>query len=52
MKQLIALVLSLVLSLAVVPTVLVAQQPTTATATDYTSALAAIEKSLEEKFRP
>ena len=34
---------------AVVPTALVAQQPTTATATDYTSALAAIEKSLEEK---
>ena len=30
-------------------TALVAQQPKTATATDYTSALAAIEKSLEEK---
>ena len=49
MKHFIALVLSLALSLAVVPTALVAQQPTTATATDYTSALAAIEKSLEEK---
>jgi CubicO group peptidase (beta-lactamase class C family) len=49
MKHFIALVLSLALSIAVVPTALVAQQPTTATATDYTSALAAIEKSLEEK---
>jgi CubicO group peptidase (beta-lactamase class C family) len=44
-----ALVLCLALSLAVVPTALVAQQPTASTATDYTSALAAIEKSLEEK---
>src|SRR6185295_15363930 len=33
----------------VVPTALVAQQSTTATATDYTGALAAIEKTLEEK---
>jgi CubicO group peptidase (beta-lactamase class C family) len=32
-----------------VPTALVAQQPTAATATDYTSALASIEKLLEEK---
>jgi len=47
--RLIALVLSLALSVAVVPTALLAQQPTTAIATDYTSALAAIEKSLEEK---
>ncbi|HEY4422680.1 MAG TPA: serine hydrolase [Pyrinomonadaceae bacterium] len=49
MKHFIALVLSLALCLAVVPTALVAQQPTTATATDYTGALAAIEKTLEEK---
>ncbi len=49
MKHFIALVLTLALSLAVVPTALVAQQPTRATATDYTGALAAIEKSLEEK---
>jgi len=49
LSRLIALVLSLALSLAVVPTALVAQQPTTATAADYTSALANIEKSLEEK---
>lgn len=49
MKHFIALVLSLTLSIAVVPVALVAQQPTTATATDYTSALAAIEKSLDEK---
>jgi CubicO group peptidase (beta-lactamase class C family) len=49
MKNLIALLLSLALSIAALPTVLVAQQPTTATATDYTSALAAIEKALEEK---
>jgi len=48
-SRLIVLVLTLALSLAVVPTALVAQQPTTATATDYTSALAAIEKTLEEK---
>jgi len=49
LTRLIALVLALALSLAVVPTALVAQQPTTATATDYTRALAAIEKTLEEK---
>ncbi len=49
MKHFIALLLSLALSLAVVPTAFVAQQPTTATATDYTGALAAIEKTLEEK---
>ncbi len=49
MKHFIALLLSLTLSFAVVPVALVAQQPTTATATDYTSALPAIEKSLEEK---
>ena len=49
MKHFIALVLSLALSLAVVPIALVAQQATTATATDYTGALAAIEKTLEEK---
>ncbi|HSE18408.1 MAG TPA: serine hydrolase [Pyrinomonadaceae bacterium] len=40
-----ALLLCLAISIAVVP----AQQPAAATATDYTSALAAIEKSLEEK---
>jgi len=50
LTRLLALVLSLALSLAVVPTALVAQQPKpAATATDYASALAAIEKSLEEK---
>src|SRR3569832_1538085 len=49
MKHLIAFVLSLALFVAAVPSTFVAQQPTTATATDYTSALAAIEKSLEEK---
>jgi CubicO group peptidase (beta-lactamase class C family) len=50
MKRLIALVLCLTLYIAVVPTALVAQQPKpAATATDYTSALAAIEKTLEEK---
>jgi CubicO group peptidase (beta-lactamase class C family) len=40
-----ALLLCLAISIAVVP----AQQPTTAPAADYTTALAAIEKSLEEK---
>jgi len=50
LTRLLALVLSLALSLAVVPTALVAQQPKpAATAKDYSSALAAIEKSLEEK---
>ena len=52
MKHFIALVLSLALCLAVVPTALVAQQPANklvATATDYTTALAAIEKTLEAK---
>jgi CubicO group peptidase (beta-lactamase class C family) len=49
MKHFIALILCLALSIAVVPTALVAQQATTATVTDYTSALATIEKSLEEK---
>ncbi|HEX5601073.1 MAG TPA: serine hydrolase domain-containing protein, partial [Pyrinomonadaceae bacterium] len=51
LTRLTALVLCLALSSAVVPVALVAQQPTTATATatDYTGALAAIEKSLEEK---
>ena len=50
LTRLLALVLRLALSLAVVPTALVAQQPKpAATATDYASALAAIEKSLEEK---
>src|SRR5262245_42659744 len=49
LARLIALILCLALSIAVVPTALVAQQPTTATATDYTTALAAIEKSLEDK---
>lgn len=44
-----ALVLSLVLFTAVVPTALIAQQPTAAPAVDYTSALAAIEKSLDDK---
>ena len=44
-----ALVLSLALLVAAVPTTLVAQQPTTATAVDYSNALAAIEKSLDEK---
>jgi len=47
-SRFLALLLSLAISIAVVPTALVAQ-PTTATATDYTSALAAIEKTLEEK---
>src|SRR3954447_6293354 len=49
MKHLLALLLCLSLCLAAVPTALHAQQPTTATATDYITALAAIEKSLEEK---
>jgi CubicO group peptidase (beta-lactamase class C family) len=49
MKHFIALILCLALSIAVVPTALVAQQATTATVTDHTSALATIEKSLEEK---
>jgi CubicO group peptidase (beta-lactamase class C family) len=49
LTRLTALVLCLALSIAVVPTALVAQQSTTATATDYTGALAAIEKTLEEK---
>ena len=49
MKNLIAFVLSLALFVAAVPSTFVAQQPTAATATDYTTALAAIEKSLEEK---
>jgi CubicO group peptidase (beta-lactamase class C family) len=49
LSRFLALVLCLALSIAVVPTALVAQQPTKATATDYTSALAAIEKTLEEK---
>jgi CubicO group peptidase (beta-lactamase class C family) len=49
LSRFLALVLCLALSIAVVPTALVAQQSTTATATDYTSALAAIEKTLEEK---
>ena len=44
-----SLVLSFVVFAALLPRPLVAQQPTTATATDYTSALAAIEKTLEEK---
>src|SRR5215213_11796273 len=48
-SRFLALVLSLALSIAVIPTALVAQQPTTATATDYTTALAAIEKALEAK---
>lgn len=48
-SRFLALVLSLALFVAVVPTTLVAQQPATATAADYTTALAAIEKSLEEK---
>src|SRR5215213_900840 len=48
-SRFLALVLSLALSIAVIPTALVAQQPTTATAVDYTSALAAIEKSLQDK---
>lgn len=47
--RLLALVLSLAVSLAVVPTALVAQQPTTATATDYSAPLAAIEKALDDK---
>src|SRR5215213_8863105 len=49
LPRFLALVLSLALVTAFVPTALVAQQPTAATAVDYTSALAAIEKSLEEK---
>jgi CubicO group peptidase (beta-lactamase class C family) len=49
LSRFLALVLCLALSIAVVPTALVAQQSTTATATDYTSALAAIEKTLEQK---
>jgi CubicO group peptidase (beta-lactamase class C family) len=47
-SRFLALVLCLALSIAVVPTALVAQQAT-ATANDYNSALATIEKSLEEK---
>src|SRR4026209_1674 len=49
MKRFLAVLLSLAISIAVVPTALVAQQQTTATVTNYTTALAAIEKSLEEK---
>src|SRR5215204_7186191 len=49
LSRFLALVLSLALVTAFVPTALVAQQPTAATEVDYTSALAAIEKSLEEK---
>ncbi len=48
-SRFLALILSLALFVAVVPTTLAAQQPTTATVADYTTALAAIEKSLEEK---
>jgi CubicO group peptidase (beta-lactamase class C family) len=48
-SRFLALLLSLALFVAVVPTTLVAQKPTTAAAADYTTALAAIEKSLEEK---
>ena len=48
-SRFLALVLSLSLFIAGVPTLLVAQQPTTAQSTDYTAALATIEKSLEEK---
>ena len=52
MKSLIALLLSLTLFVAVVPKAAVAQQqPVTATAPDYTAALAAIEKTLDEKRR-
>ena len=47
--RLIGLILSLSLYVSVVPTALVAQQPTTATATDYTRALAAIEKTIDDK---
>lgn len=44
-----ALLLSLSLSVAFVPTALVAQQPAAATAADYTSQLAAIEKTIDDK---
>jgi CubicO group peptidase (beta-lactamase class C family) len=49
LSRFLAVSLSLVLSIAVVPAALVAQQPATATATDYTSALAAIEKAIDDK---
>jgi CubicO group peptidase (beta-lactamase class C family) len=48
-SRFLALVLSLALFVAVLPTTLVAQQSTTAAAADYTTALAAIEKALDDK---
>src|ERR1043165_5040815 len=50
MNRLTALVLSLVISVAIVPRPIVAQQPApAATATDYSAPLAAIEKAIDEK---
>ena len=50
MKRIIALVLSLAISLTVQPVLIVAQQQTAATtATDYSAPLAVIEKTLDEK---
>src|SRR5262245_54484768 len=50
MKRIIVLVLSLAIALAFQPVILVAQQQTAATtATDYSAALATIEKTLDEK---
>jgi CubicO group peptidase (beta-lactamase class C family) len=49
LSRLVALVLSLTLSVALVPRPLVAQQPTAAAATDYSASLAAIEKTLDDK---
>src|SRR5689334_20116378 len=49
-NRFVALVLTLVVSFALVPRPLVAQQPTpAATATDYSAPLAAIEKAIDEK---
>lgn len=49
LSRLVALLLSLSVSVAFVPVALVAQQSTTATAVDYTTQLAAIEKTIDEK---
>jgi len=47
--RLIALLLSLALSIAVVPTALLAQQPVAVTATDYSTLLTGIEKAIDDK---
>src|SRR5689334_1361251 len=49
MKRLISLALCLVISVALVPRPLFAQQPAAATATDYSAPLAAIEKAIDDK---